>query len=114
AGPRAGVLHFARRAKCVRGRRKRPSAPRDRASDATFGKQSAYLQTVVNVSILRRQIHRVAENAGPLAFASASSISTPTRLSMSIKPAQVALIPVFAIATLLAACKDQAPAQGAA
>ena len=33
---------------------------------------------------------------------------------MSIKPAQVALIPVFAIATLLAACKDQAPAQGAA
>ena len=33
---------------------------------------------------------------------------------MSIKPAHVALIPVFAIATLLAACKDQAPAQGGA
>lgn len=31
---------------------------------------------------------------------------------MSIKPAHVALIPAFAIATLLAACKDQAPAQG--
>ena len=33
---------------------------------------------------------------------------------MSIKPAHVALIPAFAIATLLAACKDQAPAQGGA
>jgi membrane fusion protein (multidrug efflux system) len=32
---------------------------------------------------------------------------------MSIKPAHLALIPAFAIATMLAACKDQAPAQGA-
>ncbi len=32
---------------------------------------------------------------------------------MSIKPAHVALIPVFAIASMLAACKEQAPAQGA-
>src|SRR5690606_16821417 len=43
----------------------------------------------------------------------ASSLSTLTRLSMSIKPAHVALIPVFAIASMLAACKEQAPAQGA-